>query len=143
MFYLIVSFIPSTHLPSSCRSVADLPPPAVACRLRGGPSVVPGRAPLRGSVPGPGAVCGRRRCLHAGAASSGRVPGEAGGSSVQTLCAGNLQVPARLPARGAVSAHLLEGSPAPRSVCPPVSLSVCRARFNSLEILNLHFYWNI
>jgi len=74
------------------------------------------RPPVRGAVPGLGAVCGRRSGVPAGGAGGRRVPGGTGRSVGEAPRPPGLQVPARFPQRGAVPAHILEGSPAARSV---------------------------
>lgn len=82
------------------------------------------RPTLRGIVPGLGTVCSRCSCVPAGGASGCRVPGETGRSAGQTSRSVVLQVPAWLPQGGAVSAHILEGSPAARSVRPQFGVGV-------------------
>lgn len=80
------------------------------------------RPPVRGAVPGPGAVCGRRSGVPAGGAGGRRVPGGTGRSAGKPPRSAGLQVPARLSQGGAVPAHILEGSPATRLVRPLLGL---------------------
>lgn len=71
---------------------------------------------MRGSVSGLRAVRERYSGVPTGRAGAIRVPGETGRPAGQTPLSADLQMPAWFPQGGAVPAHLLEGSPAARSV---------------------------
>lgn len=80
--------------------------------------------PVWGAVPRPGAVCSWCGDVPAWGSGGCWVPGGTGRFADQTPLSVILQVSARLPQRGAVSAHILEGSPAARSVRPLLGLVV-------------------
>lgn len=109
-FYLWY-FLRWAALPSSA-----LPLPSPSDGLCRSPQWVFHWSAVWGAVPRPGAVCGWCRGLPAGGTSGLWVPGPTGCPADQTPLAPGLQVPAWFPQGGAMSANLLEGPSAARSV---------------------------
>lgn len=87
--------------------------------------------PLRGVVPGLGALCSWGSSVPAGGASGCWVPGETGRSARQTSRSVIVQVPAWLTKGRAVSTHLLECSPDARSVWPQLRWGYGRQAFRT------------
>lgn len=111
IFYIFLPFIPHWLRRSA------------ACVLRW--------PPLRGVVPGLGALCSWCSSVPAGGASGCWVPGETGRSARQTSRSVLVQVPAWLTKGRAVSTHLLECSPDARSVWPQLRWGYGRQPFRT------------